>query len=36
VRAVADVLGPLDWTRDDVRDAIRGHEDASIDAFGDD
>jgi DNA polymerase I len=36
VRAVADVLGALDWTREDVRDAIRGHADASIDAFGDD
>jgi len=36
VRAVADVLGPLDWSRDDVRDAIRGHADASIESFGDD
>jgi len=33
VRAVADVLGPLDWTREDVRDAVRGHRDASLDGF---
>nr|WP_240148938.1 type B DNA-directed DNA polymerase [Halorubellus sp. JP-L1] len=33
VRAVADVLGPLDWSRDDVRDAIHGHENASIRGF---
>jgi DNA polymerase I len=36
VRAVGDVLGPLDWTRGDVRDAIHGHENASIGSYGDD
>jgi DNA polymerase I len=36
VRAVADVLGPLDWTREDVQDAIRGHRDAALGSFGDD
>ncbi|WP_323676164.1 type B DNA-directed DNA polymerase [Halorubellus sp. PRR65] len=36
VRAVADVLGPLDWSRGDVRDAIRGHRDASVQGFSED
>nr|WP_264475373.1 type B DNA-directed DNA polymerase [Halorubellus salinus] len=36
VRAVADVVGPLDWTREDVRDAVHGHADASIGSYGED
>jgi len=36
VRAVADVLSPLGWTREDVRDAVHGHADASIASYGED